>query len=498
MRRILTVLTTALCLGAAGLASAAGSAPGTTISNVGYLDLNDGVSTSTLQTTPVVVTVQQLYALSVGPDGTVGTPGQTVNTFPGQASALTYTLTNTGNGSDVFSVSAATAGGGASAAAVQGVYRDANGNGVYDAADTLVTTVSLAADASATLFVVYVTPVGTASGSQPLLNLTATSQGNTGVSDTNNVGRFAVGRQIDLLLGTTASDVTGPAQNYVFTDRLDNTGNTTLLASEITLAVTRAATNAGTPITDNFTVNYQVTGPGGTFTGANLETVADQAIGAGLAAGQSLDVTVTVTTAASSVDADRLSLAISAFSGVSSGAGVSNQALSSDPQGQITNTLTIQRGVGTVNKTVASCGTTYLSCGTSGGAGPVAGTPGTYVIYFLTATNTGTGNLFNVRLRDVLPADFVPTHVGARTTAAGTLVFSLDGNTWVTDPATLGVVSGGSSTLYVSVENAAPGTSITLADTFSGGSTLRMSIAGYIRSGAVTGSVLTRDDSKLP
>ncbi|BDP44388.1 hypothetical protein DAETH_43570 (plasmid) [Deinococcus aetherius] len=481
---------------------AVGTAANTAISNTGYLDLNDGVNTTTLQSTPVVVNVTQVYGVTVTPDGTTAAPGQNVTLFPGQTGILTYTLTNTGNGTDSFNVAAATANATAQGANILGVYLDNPTTGTvgsYDAGDTLVTSVaSLAADATRTLFVRYSLPSGTtggsASGAAHQLNLSGTSAGDTTKTDTNNVGQFTVGRVIDLTLASTQTKTVAPNGTVTFTDTLTNTGNTTLTAADITATVTAAATNAaGASITNGFTTTYTV---GGT-TGNNLDTLIKSAVGTGLTAGGSLTITVNVAAPSTPADKDQQALSITAYS-PTTGAGVTNNAPSTDPQGQIVNTTVVARGVGSVTKTVAYCGSAASSCPvrTAATAGPVSAKPGEYVVYYLEATNTGTGTLTNVRLRDVLPANFVATSVGATTSATGTLKFSTDGTTWVGTPVGL-TLTGGTSTLYVAVENGGTASTIDTSDTFPAAGTLRLKIAGYVRSDSTTTTTITRDDSGL-
>lgn len=497
-------LLTALLL--TGLASAVGTPAGTQISNIGTLELSDtagGGSSTTIQSAAVVVNVQQVYNLTISPDGTTAAPGQTVPLAPGATGTLTYTLTNTGNGADSFNLAAVAANVVASGASIAGIYLDSKTSGVvgsYDAGDTLVTsTGTLAADASATLFVRYTMPTGASGGGPHQLNLTGTSAGDTTRTDTNNVGQFTTTRVIDLGLASNQTKTVAAGGTVTFTDMLTNTGNTTLSAAEITATVSAAATNKATqPTTNNFTVSYQVSGPSGTFTGSDLEAVLDSALQAGLPAGGSATITVTVTANANVADGDTLTLALETYSPVSTTTSTTNNAPQGDTQGRITNVATAQRGLGSVTKTVARC-TSGTTCPTiqAAGTAAISAKPGEYVVYYLQATNTGSGSLYSVRLSDALPANFVPTRIGALTNEVGTLKFSTNGTSWTSDVATLGTITGGASTVYVAVENGGSATSIDNSDTFTGGGYLRLRIVGYIRDGATTGSVVVRDDAGL-
>lgn len=487
-------------LAAASAAYAVGTPANTTIANTAYLDLNDGTTTATITSNVVNVTVQQVYGLSITANGTTAAPGQTVTVTPGQTGTLTYTVTNTGNGTDSVTLAALTANATAQGGNVLGIYLDNTTGtvGSYDAGDAAVTSLSaLAADASRTVFVRYTVPAGTtggsAAGAAHQLNLQGTSVGDTGKTDTDNVGQISVGRVVDLGFGTTQSKTVAAGSSVTFSDTLTNTGNTTLTAAEITSTLAAVTVNGSTAITNAFAAAYTLTGPGGTFTVTNpssaaLEAVLDQAIGAGLAAGSAVTYSIVVTPDATpgvglgARDGDKLTLTLEAYSPLTSGGGVLNSAAQGDPQGIITNAATVQRGVGSASKKVAAC-TTATTCPAIGAAGTasLSAKPGEYVVYYLTASNTGSGTLVNVRLKDPLPANFVPTAVGAATNmTGGTLKYSLDGTTWVTDVTTLSVTAA-SRTLHVAYENGGSSTVIDASDTFGAGKTLEVKIVGYIR-----------------
>lgn len=495
---ILTVL-----LAAASSAFAIGTPAGTAISNTATLDLNDGTTTTSINSTPVIVNVTQIYSVAITPNGTTTAPGQTTTVQPGQIGTLTYTVTNTGNGTDTINLATIAANANATAQGASNVkiYLDNPTTGTvgsYDANDTLVTSLTnVPADSTRTVFVRYTTPTGTtggaAAGESHLLDITGTSAGDTSKTDTGNVGEVKIGRLVDLSLAVTppASKTVAAGGSVTFTDTLTNTGNTTLTAAELTGTVVRATINGATPITDNFTVSYTVTGgQGGSATNANLETALNAAIGTGLTAGSALTITVTVTPDATAgvnngaKDGDKLTLTLETYSPVlSSGDIVKNNAPQGDTQGIVTNTATVQRGVGSALKKVALC-TTATNCPTytAAGTADINAKPGDYVVYYLNATNTGTGKLFNVRLKDTLPANFVPTTLGGATNmTGGTLKYSVDGTTWTTDVTTLGTITGGSSTVSIAYENGGSATTIDTSDSLDGGKSIQMKIVGYIR-----------------
>lgn len=502
MRKYL--ITAALLL--AGFGSAVGTPAGTAISNTATLDLNDGVTTTTITSTPVVVNVQQVYNVTVSPDGTAAAPGQTTNAFPGQAATLTYTVTNTGNGTDTINLNALTAGGSASGANIVGLFVETNGTpGFQQGADLAVTSLTnVAADDSRVVYLRYTVPNGTtggsAAGASHLLNVTATSNGDGTKTDTNNVGQVTVNSVIDMSLSSAAPQNVTAGATATFNHTFTNTGNVALTPADVAATTALTSTDkSGATIPNPFTVTYTVTGPGGTFSGINLETLMDAAIGTSLASGATMTVQTNVTPNPDYKDGDKLSVALETYSPTAASATVNNKALQGDAQGKATDVVTAQRGVGVTSKTLGLC-TTSTSCPakTSTSTSAISAKPGDYVVYYLTAQNTGSGNLFGIRLSDKLPSDFVPTLVGATTTGVtGTLKFSTDGTTWTTDVTTLGTLTGGVSTLYVAVENGGSTTTITTADTFSAGASLNLKIVGYVRKDSTTGSTVTRDDTGL-
>lgn len=512
------ILTTLLA--AASSAFAIGTPAGTLIDNTAVLDLNDGTTTTSITSTAVRVNVTQIYNVSITPNGTITAPGQTVTVQPGNTGFLTYTVTNTGNGTDTINLASAIMNG--QTGTVTGIYLDNPTTGTvgsYDAGDTLVTNLaSVPADDTRTVFVRYTTPTGTTGGAAAdalhLLNITGTSNGDSTKSDSDNVGAIKIGRLADLSLTGTLSKTVPAGGSVTFTDILTNTGNTTLTAAEITGTVGRVTVNGATSITDTFGVSYTVTGgQGGTATNTNLEAALNAAIGTGLVAGNALTITVTVTPDATTgvnsgaKDGDKLTLTLETyadFAGAANSSALQNNAAQGDTQGIITNVTTVQRGVGSVLKKVALC-TTATNCPTYAAAGTTAisAKPGDYVVYYLNATNTGTGKLFSVKLKDALPPNFVATTLGGATNmTGGTLKYSTNGTTWTTDVTTLGTITGGTTTLYVAYENGGTATTIDGSDSLDGGKSLQMKIVGYIRDtgASATGSVggaVTNDNTGL-
>lgn len=172
----------AIAFAGATPALAAGTTAGSTITNTATINYQvGGVSQAPINDSDAFV-VDRVINLTVAELGSA-----TTTVVPGQAGAVTtFTVTNTSNAVLDFALTATqTAGGTASHGGtdnfdVTGVtlYRDTNGNNVYDAGtDTVVTYLDeLAADASVTVFAVASVPAGRATGDVANIRLTATGR----------------------------------------------------------------------------------------------------------------------------------------------------------------------------------------------------------------------------------------------------------------------------------------------------------------------------------
>ncbi len=495
-------------LALSGAALAVGAPAGSTISNTGSLDYSTddtaaGPQTATSNT--VNIQVQQVYGVSVTPDGTAGTPGQTYTVDPSTGAVtrygvLTYSLTNTGNGSDsdVLSVFAQSAN--VTAANVK-FYDDTNGNGSYDAGDTLITGyTNLAADASKTFFAVYPIPVNQAAGTTYDINpqaksvATGTTAAPAGPTDNNNYGRIAVNTIYDLSLAASNTGFVTVTGTKTYTETLTNTGNAPVSTSQlnVTQAVTNADKTGAALAAGAFTVSYTATYKGTTgAAAANPQTAISNALGANsLASGEVVTLAVSVTAPTGRQDGDKNTDVLTALLNVTTSTTVKNNAATSNGGNTITDVTTVQRGVASFVKLQALCGTSGAtvpaSCPNSASAvqTDVNAKPGDYVVYYLKANNTGTGNLLAVKLRDTLPANTVMYSVGASVTGfTGTVLYSTDGTTWKTDPTTLGAFTAGTTVLYVGVDTNNDNT-ITAADSVPGGSQILVRIKVKVRDAA--------------
>ena len=193
MRNAKTLLAaSSLALSISALAStahAAGVAAGTLIQNTATATYNTGTSTGSVQSNTVSVKVDQLLDVAVA--GLNSAPVTATST----AAVLTYSITNTGNGTDRFNLTADPAVSGNSFnGVIQGVYVDTDGNGSYTpGTDTLVATggasLPIAEDGSLKVFVVVLLPAGATDAQASQVKLTATSVIGSGTPGTVFAGK---------------------------------------------------------------------------------------------------------------------------------------------------------------------------------------------------------------------------------------------------------------------------------------------------------------------
>lgn len=476
-KRIL--LTSLISLTAAGLLGNASAInptntltpAGTVISNTGVFDYTDDNNTSqTVTSTPVSLTVSQVAALSIRPNGTVLAPGQTVYAAPGQTGMLTYTVQNDGNGNDSMVLSTL----------------DALGNqltGVtyfYDTARTLpvpTTGVPLTAGQSTTIYAFYtvastaiggdrifIDPVGTST-----FDTTKVDSDNYGVISSKNMHAVSLSGNNLGLTATTPGSATG-------THTLTNTGNTPINPGDVTLALQQTDTNS--ILTG---VSYLFSD--GTYTGSpssNLTTAFDSYLidANGLAAGASVTLTTTYTTAALKTAAQTATTDATAyFTQVTTASDVyvtttANATVAEDM-------VTIIAGHAVVTKVGDNCGTD-VSC-----QAPVlnttAGKPGDYIRYTIKVTNTGTSPLKKPIIHDVLNSYLKFISFTATTTQAGVnnkLVYSVDGAAFsITAPTVL----DSSNTLYVGLNSTVNAAKPTTSDMLNNGESITVTLMTQLK-----------------
>ncbi len=172
-------------------AQAAGTAAGTTISNTATATYTDaGGATVSVPSNQVNVRVDELLNVTVA----TADPGD-IAALPGATSqALSFTVTNTGNGTEAFRLTPINAiGGDAFDPTTTSLVID-NGNGVYDPGIDIVYAAGsndpiLAPDTSVRIFVLSTVPASATDGQRGQTDLTATAVTGSGAPGTSFAGQ---------------------------------------------------------------------------------------------------------------------------------------------------------------------------------------------------------------------------------------------------------------------------------------------------------------------
>lgn len=229
--KVLASLSTTLVMLCIALAHPAQAAPlaGTSIGNQAsatYTDDSNVVRTATSNTIQTVV--QQVASLSL-------TSTQTKVVAPGGTVYYPHTLSNTGNGTDTFSLAAVDANDGDIAFSSLAVYPDANGDGVPDNFTAITSSGPLAAGASFTFIVAATVPGTVTSSNDETISVTATSVLTSGQNelntDTVTVSSNAIINMTKSVNPGSANAGTGPV---TYTLTYTNTGNATASGLTIT------------------------------------------------------------------------------------------------------------------------------------------------------------------------------------------------------------------------------------------------------------------------
>lgn len=189
-------------------AQAAGTAAGTKIDNTASATYTPpgGGNEVTVPSNTVSLTVDELLDVTVAS----ADPGDVVTTPSATNQVTTFAVTNTGNGSEAFTLAAISAiGGDDFDPTVTSIVLDTNNNGVYDPGqDTVYTTGAndpvLAPDASVTVFVLSTTPAGASDAQRAELRLTAVARTGSGAPGTSFAGQGQGGG--DAVVGATGAD----------------------------------------------------------------------------------------------------------------------------------------------------------------------------------------------------------------------------------------------------------------------------------------------------
>ena len=198
-------------------AHAAAPAAGTSISNQASATYSDASGVARNVTSNLVLTtVTQVYSLTLDANGAQ-------NATPGSVVYYPHTLTNTGNGSDSFNLTATSAATQFVMGTVQ-IYAD-NGSG-QPTGSPITATGAIASGATFKFIVTGTVPSGAANGKTNVVTVTATSVGdNTKTAsnqDTTTVTSNAVVTLTKAISVSTGAPGTGP---YTYTLTYTNTGN---------------------------------------------------------------------------------------------------------------------------------------------------------------------------------------------------------------------------------------------------------------------------------
>ena len=226
--RTLAALSVVACAGIAVVAIAAPPA-GTTIGNQATATYTDAASNSyTVTSNPVTTVVQQVAGLTLTANGTrVAAPG-------GQA-VFPHVVTNNGNGTDSFTLSASNNSGDDFDLTGLVLYVDADGNGVPDNFTPVTTTGPLAAGASYRFVAVGSVPGNRLAGDVSRITVNAVSvfDGTQTASNTDqvNVTSNAV---VNVTKSISAPSGASPSGPYTYTLTYTNSGNATASSVRLT------------------------------------------------------------------------------------------------------------------------------------------------------------------------------------------------------------------------------------------------------------------------
>jgi uncharacterized repeat protein (TIGR01451 family) len=227
--RAFALASVALLLAVSG-AHALGTAAGTDITNTASVTADVGGSPVTATSNPHIVTVAELIDVDV----TLLSIGNVLVNTPATAQVLTYRVTNTGNGIDVFALTVNDLIGGDDFDPLpNSIYFDANATGLYEAGlDTLyvpgandpVLDANLPASDDIVVFVLRDIPAALASGNLGDSELLAVSNTGAGLPGTVIAGAGEAGT--DAIVGTTGGD---------------DQGQGTYQVSSVTLAIAKSS-----------------------------------------------------------------------------------------------------------------------------------------------------------------------------------------------------------------------------------------------------------------
>ncbi|NNC76745.1 MAG: hypothetical protein HKN77_02210 [Woeseiaceae bacterium] len=249
-------------LGYSAVAGAAGTPVGTVIENTASVTFDLAGTPTTVQTNTTTLTVNERIDVVVTLQS-----GQVLVAANDTNRALLFTVTNTGNGSETFSLAIDNAIAGDNfdpVEAVPAIYFDTDGSGDFNAGDVAYTPGTndpvLDADASIDVFLVNDIPAGVVNGNIGRSELTASSTTGTGAPGTEFTGQGDGG--VDAIVGSTGGE-SAVFGEYVVSDVQLNVAKTQVVNDQF---------GGNEPIpgaTITYTITVEVVG-GGTATAATI------------------------------------------------------------------------------------------------------------------------------------------------------------------------------------------------------------------------------------
>ena len=222
----------------------AATAAGTQIKNLATVTYEDAAgNVYSAQSNEAIVTVAQVYSATIGVD-------VDASAAPGQTVYLPFVLTNTGNGTDTFDLTAidGITGGDIIDDANITIFEDLNGSGEPDAGEPAITSVTLPANVNniANLVVAVEVPASATDGQTLGVTLKAEAYEGGTATVVNSVADLTAGAGRDTLAGTNESliTVTGDAVLVTTKSSVHDVAN-----NEITYTVT-VRNNGNRPAND--------------------------------------------------------------------------------------------------------------------------------------------------------------------------------------------------------------------------------------------------------
>jgi len=252
------------------LAWAHGTPAGTEIRNqasASYIDSSGLPQTTT--SNEVITVVQPVYGLDIQPDGSdENNPGQVKHMLPAGTVYFNWTVKNTGNTTDTFSLSYTQGNSNQFDFDVRGLYHDANCNGQIDPGESTVTSVTLAADESTCIIMEAKADPIPSNNQYANINLEGESAHDQSVNDTNNWAR-AIATE-DAILDASKSASPGsdvaPGDTITYTVRGANIGGSAAYAVAVS-GVTDTGILVEDAVPEHTKVTAMPTGVAGAGTG---------------------------------------------------------------------------------------------------------------------------------------------------------------------------------------------------------------------------------------